>query len=245
MNEGNERNEGNKGNDGNEESEGRDGEDGEAPDGSPGRRARYQSRLDEINAKVMQLFSLVGEGLAAATDALLSGDREIAAALMDREDLTDGLYRDAEDLVNHEIAVESPFSPDLRFLLSVLRVVPELERSHDLVTHIASRANGRLREDLSPRTRGLIAQMGSLGVEMWQAAGDAWFERDGETAARLDHRDDELDSLHATLVAELASGRTAVPVAMDMALVARYYERLGDHAVNVARRVRYLAGAEC
>jgi hypothetical protein len=56
-------------------------------------------------------------------------------------------------------------------------------------------------------------------------------------------RGDEMDDLHASLTAELASGRMTLPVTMEMTLVARLYERLGAHAVNVARRVIYLAGS--
>ncbi len=67
-------------------------------------------------------------------------------------------------------------------------------------------------------------------------------QRDPTAAEALDDRDDDLDSLHAALTAELASGTMSLPVTMDMTLVARYYERLGDHAVNIARRVVYLAG---
>jgi phosphate transport system protein len=207
-------------------------------------RQRYHRQLDEINDKMVQLFALVGEGIAAATEALLCGDREAARLVVERDDLIDSLYLDVEHLVNHELALQSPVAGDLRFLLSVLRIVPELERSHDLVEHIARRAVPGLAEDLSPRTRGLIAQMGSLGVEMWHGATDAWFERDPHAHKRLDDRDEEMDDLHANLTAELASGRTQVPVAMDMALVARFYERLGDHAVNVANRIRYLAGED-
>ena len=59
----------------------------------------------------------------------------------------------------------------------------------------------------------------------------------------LDERDDEMDELHTSLTAELASGAMTLPVTMEMTLVARFYERLGDHAVNVARRVIYLAGS--
>jgi phosphate transport system protein len=58
----------------------------------------------------------------------------------------------------------------------------------------------------------------------------------------LEERDDEMDEMHAALMAELASGRMTVPVTMEMTLVARFYERLADHAVNIARRVIYLAG---
>jgi phosphate uptake regulator len=59
----------------------------------------------------------------------------------------------------------------------------------------------------------------------------------------LNERHDEVSDLHASLIAELASGRMTLPVTMDMTLVARCYQRLGDHAVNIARRVTYLAGS--
>jgi phosphate transport system protein len=211
-------------------------------DGSDELRRNYHRHLDEINGKVVQLFALVGEGLAAATDAILAGDREIARALVERDDLIDSLYRDVERLVNKELARQAPVAADLRFMLSVLRIVPELERSHDLVEHIARRAVRGLGDELTPRTRGLIEQMGEVGVEMWRAAADAWFERDADAYIRMKDRDEEMDDLHTNLMSELASGKTSLPLALDMALVARFYERLGDHAVNIAHRVRYLAG---
>jgi phosphate transport system protein len=205
-------------------------------------RLRYHQQLDIIEGKVIQLFALVAEGLVAATEALLSGDTEVARLLTEREDLIDNLYRETETLVNSQMALQSPAAGDLRFLLSVLRIVPELERSHDLVEHIAHRARHTLREELTPRARGLVEQMGTIGAEMWRQAADSWYERDGRAGALLSVRDEEVDELHAALTAELGSGRMSLPVAMDMALVARFYERLGDHAVNIARRVEYLAG---
>ena len=84
--------------------------------------------------------------------------------------------------------------------------------------------------------------MGSVGTDMWRCTADAFAERDPVAAGHLPERDDEMDELHSALTAELASGRMALPVAMEMALVARFFERLGDHAVNIARRVVYLAG---
>ena len=84
--------------------------------------------------------------------------------------------------------------------------------------------------------------MGDLATEMWRQAADAWYERDREAAAALAERDEGMDELHGSLTAELAAGQISVPVAMEMALVARDYERLGAHAVNIARRVVYLAG---
>ncbi len=72
---------------------------------------------------------------------------------------------------------------------------------------------------------------------------DSWYQRDRSAASTLRERDDEMDQLYAGLMAELASGRLALPVTMEMTLVARLYERIGAHAVNIARRVVYLAGS--
>jgi phosphate uptake regulator len=123
------------------------------------------------------------------------------------------------------------------------RITPELERSHDLVCHIASRAGQIPGAELSPRCRELVERMDEVACRMWRQAADCWCQRDGFTAPALDEVDDELDKVHASLMAELASGTMALPATMEMTLVARFYERLGDHAVNIARRVIYLAGS--
>ncbi|MBV9381353.1 MAG: phosphate signaling complex protein PhoU [Streptosporangiaceae bacterium] len=205
-------------------------------------RQEFQRDLEAIEAKVIELFAMVAEDLPRATDALLSGDNEVLRVLIEREQVIDALYPEIEQLVNREILLQAPVASDLRFLLSVLRIVPELERSHDLVIQIASRANHILSEDLSPRTRGLVERMGSLVSGMWRQAADSWYQRDRSAADSLTERDDEMDELRASLIAELATGRMELPVTMDMSLVGHFYERLGAHAVNIGRRVVYLAG---
>jgi len=206
-------------------------------------RQEFQRELDAIEAKVIELFAMVAEDLPAATQALLSGSSEVLDKLIEREQVIDALYREIEALVNREILLQAPVASDLRLLLSVLRIVPELERSHDLVVQVASRANHILGEDLSPRCRGIIERMGRLASDMWRQAVDSWYQRDRSVAAALDARDEDMDELYASLIAELASGRMTLPVTMEMTLVARFYERLADHAVNIARRVVYLAGS--
>src|SRR6266700_770189 len=173
-----------------------------------GHRQEFERELGAIEAKVIELFAMVAEDLPGATQALLTGNNDVVKTLTEREQAIDALYPEIEAMANREILLQAPVASDLRFLLSVLRIVPELERSHDLVVHIAASASHFLGVDLSPRARGLVERM---------------------------------DELHASLIAELASGGTAVPIAMEMALVARDYERLGAHAVNIARRVVYLA----
>jgi phosphate transport system protein len=208
-----------------------------------GNRQEFHRDLETIEAKVIELFAMVAEDLPGATNALLTGSTDVIQVLTEREHAIDSLYLEIEDLANREILLQAPVASDLRFLLSVLRIVPELERTHDLVMQIASRANHVLGADLSLRSRGLAERMGNLASEMWQAAADSWYQRDRSAAAALDVRDDEMDELYASLTAELAAGGMALPVTMEMALVAHFYKRLGDHAVNIARRVVYLAGS--
>lgn len=207
-------------------------------------RTAFHRHMEEIDGRVIHLLALVAEGLAAATEALLSGDVDMAKELVARDKLIDELYLDVERLVQQQLVLQSPMAADLRYLLSVLRIVPELERSHDLAEHIARRATRGLTGDLTPRVRGLIEQMGRVGVDMWRATADAFAERDADAANRLNDRDDELDDLHVSITAELVSGSLPIPVVLEMALVARFFERLGDHAVNVARRVRFIARGE-
>src|SRR6185437_5101286 len=126
----------------------------------------------------------------------------------------------------------------------VLRVVPELERSHHLIVEIASRADRVSKDDLSARSREIVEQMGNVVTSMWRQAVDSWYQRDRSVAAVLSQRDDDMGDLHAQLIAELSAGRMPLSVTVEMTLVARFYKRLGDHALNVAQRVIYLAGLQ-
>ena len=205
-------------------------------------RQEFEHELEAIEAQVIELFAMVAGDLPVATEALLSGNRDAVRVLAERDQAIDALYPKIENLADRGLVLQAPVASDLRFLVSVLRVVPELERSHDLIVNIARRASHILSEDLSPRSRGLIEQMGSVSSDMWRQTVDCWSQRDRSAAAALAERDDEMDELYASMMAELGSGRMTLPVTMEMTLVARFYERLADHAVNIARRVVYLAG---
>jgi phosphate transport system protein len=205
-------------------------------------RQDFERDLEAIEAKIIELFAIVAEDIPEATKALLTGNNEDMQRLLDRDRVISALYPETEELANREILLQAPVADDLRFLLSVLRVLTEFELSHDLVIQIASRGNHFLSEDLSPRTRGIVERMGAVAADMWREAADCWYQRDAAAALAVAERDDEMDQLYSSLIAELASGRMALPVTMEMTLVARFYERLGDHAVTIARRVVYLAG---
>lgn len=204
-------------------------------------RKRFHQQLEDIDTKVVRLFALVTESVAAATDALLGGDAEAARQLAGRDTLVDRLEDDLERLAERELFMQQPMAGDLRYLISVLRVVPELERSGDLATHIAQRATTDLASRLTPTVRGQLDRMGTTCVRMWQAAADAWVERDAGAVEVIDAMDDEIDALAAQLTAELESGAVGLTESMQTTLLCRFYERLGDHAVHITERIRYLS----
>jgi phosphate transport system protein len=207
-----------------------------------GNRGEFHKELEAIEAKVIELFAMVAEDLPKATQALLTGDGEIVSVLAQREEIIDALYPEIEKLVNRAILLQAPAADDFRFLLSVLRITPELERSHDLVMQIATRANHSLSEDITTRSRRIVERLGQLVSRMWRQAADSWYNRDRSAVDVLSERDEEMDELTTSLIAELAAGQMSLPVAMEMRQVAWFYERLAAHAVNIARRVVYLAG---
>jgi phosphate transport system protein len=191
------------------------------------------------------MFAHVPERLDAASRAFLCGDREAARRVVESDPSIDALQTDIEVLVQDEL-VRQPLTPDdLRYLVTVLRIVPELERSADLVEHIALRTQHALTGPLSPKARRLIEQMSALAVEMWCDAASAFERRDAGAVVALRALDDQIDDLHVQLTAELADGELGPSVAIELGLVARFFERLGDHAVNVTARLAYIdAGNE-
>jgi phosphate transport system protein len=203
--------------------------------------ARVYEALQQIDRKVLQLFALVGEGMSGATDSLLSGDREAAKLLAERDQEVDNLYHDIEEMTLEQLTVAGITSPeDLRFLVTVIRMLPDLERNGDLAEHVARRAARGLGTELTARSRGLVERMGEVAVHMWRATTDAYAERHASAAALVDTLDDEMDDLHVSLTVEVVAGTMPLPVAVELAMVARFYERFGDHAVNLARRVAVL-----
>jgi phosphate transport system protein len=205
-------------------------------------RGEFDRSLEVIEAKVIELFAMITEGLPRTVQALLGADSE-ALVLAGRERLIDALYLEVESLASREILLQAPVAVDLRFLLSVLRVTPELERSHDLITQVADRTGlAAPGGGLTPRARVLAVRMGDLAATMWRQAADAWYHRDHSAAVGLTERGQQMNALRATLAAELAAGQETVQAAMEMTLVAHCYQRLGAHALNIARRVTYLAG---
>jgi phosphate transport system protein len=200
-------------------------------------RKGFSSTLDTVDEKVNQLFAMVTESLVAATDSFLAADREEARTIAGRDELIDVLEKEIEQLVERTMLFQAPVASDFYRLLTALRIVPELERSGDLAEHIASRAAAGLATDLSPAARGIIEQLGTQIAGMWRAAADAWADHDGGAADAIAEADEVVNDLHQRLWDELETTDLPNRTLMEMALVARFYERLGDHAKHIARRV--------
>ena len=193
--------------------------------------------LPELRPRTVRVFALVGEAMTEATHALLAGDRELAKRVVEQDIIIDELVDEIVASAETEL-LENP-SLDLesrRTLLTLLRILPEVERNGDLAEHIARRAARGLGTEMSPRSRGLIERMGEVASTIWREATDVIIDGKLEATGAIEDIDDELDDLHVSLTAELTSGSMALPVAVELALLARFYERFGDHCVNLARR---------
>ncbi len=191
----------------------------------------------DMMQKVVHIFALVGESIVEATHALLAGDRELAKHVVEQDVIIDGLVDSLIAQVETLLVDGQGLSNDSRAsLLTLLRVLPEVERNGDLAEHIARRAARGMGAEMSPRSRGLVERMGEVASMIWREATDVILDGKVEAAGAIEDIDDELDDLHVTLTAELTSGSMSVPVAVELALLARFYERFGDHCVNLARR---------
>jgi phosphate transport system protein len=201
--------------------------------------------LPELHQEIVQVFALVGEAIAGATHALLANDRELAKRIVEQDvtidNLVNAMVAKAEQKLLHE---PSPSPESRRTLLTLLRILPEVERNGDLAEHVARRAARGLGSEMSPRSRGLVERMGEVATMIWREATDIIIDGKLEMIGAIEDIDDELDDLHVSLTAELTSGSMALPVAVELALLARFYERFGDHCVNLARRQIGLDGAD-
>jgi phosphate transport system protein len=192
-----------------------------------------------IDRSVIQLFALVSEGLAQATHALLAGERDTALEVIERERRVDSLVGEVEAMVWAEIEGTGS-GGDLRHLVGLLLILPELERSADLAEHIAQRAVKGLGWQMSPLSRGIVQRMTEVALEMWGSVAGLFMDR-SSSGVDLGEDDEEIDLLHDRLTAEIALGEMPAQVANQVTLLARFYERLGDHAVNLSRRIVLLS----
>ena len=142
------------------------------------------------------------------------------------------------------LAQQQPMAADLRMLVTVLRVIHEIERIGDLMGKVAKATRRLYPNEIDPRMRGLIDRMRDQASAQLRLAVEAFADRDVARAAALADMDDVMDELQKELFQAIFSVRSpddsTLQLAVQMALVGRYYERAGDHAANVADRVTFM-----
>jgi phosphate transport system protein len=184
-------------------------------------------------SEVVRLFALVREALARATWSLLNDDVDLAQQVVVGDDAVDVEAGAAESRLWEELRTKS--AAETRRVVTLLLLVSELERSADLAAHVAERAVDGLGRQMGPVGRGIVQRMFEVASDMWASAAELL--ADASRPADLHETDEELDILRDRLMKEAATGGTEPSLAGQMTLLARFYERLGDHAVNISRRL--------
>ncbi len=211
-------------------------------------RDSFHKELESLDQEIVRLGTLVEQSTQMATTALIECDKELAERVRAGDDEIDALFLDIEKRSLRLLAQQAPVAGDLRLVVAILRVLTDLERSGDLAHSIAKAA---LAEDFcQPQlkaVRALVADLGRAAAKLMGAAVDAWAAKDERLAADLALQDDVLDDLQSRLLEGLMQlkGDENLGPAIRLAMVGRWLERIGDHAVNLGERLRYfLTGDE-
>lgn len=207
-------------------------------------RSQLDERLDQIEDRLVQMMEYVAESIALVTSAVLEADVAAADRLILGDDHLDLLSTEVEEGCVATLVREAPVATDLRFVIAAMHANADIERSGDLVVNIA-KAVGRM-QGATPddRIRELIAQMSVQAQELIRRAIAAFQTRDAELAMSTIELDDVLDDLHSRFIQYVLQEARKAGLdpqhALQLALIGRFYERIGDHAENVGERVRYI-----
>ena len=210
-------------------------------------RDQYYDQLDAIADHLVAMNTAVRTAVLEATDALLNANAAAAESVITGDRAVDHDRELIEAQSLDLLATQQPVATDLRQLVATLRMVADLERMGDLSVHIAKVARMRMPASAVPDDlRPTIQRMADVAVAMIESGSRIISERDVEAAHQLEREDDEMDRLRRELFRILLTDDWdhGIEPAVDIALLGRYYERIGDHAVSMARRVVYLVTGE-
>jgi phosphate transport system protein len=206
-------------------------------------RDQYQQQLDAVLDELVTMTGDVRDSLKKATSALLTADVAAAEEVISGDLAIDQARERIEEDSFDILARQNPVAGDLRTLVASLRMVTDLERMGDLSVHVAKIARLRYPEGAVPEPlRETITAMADTADEMIGSAAEIVANRDVDAALELEQADDHMDKLRTSMFRTLLgeNWEHGVEPAVDMALIGRYYERIGDHAVTLARRIVYL-----
>jgi phosphate transport system protein len=207
-------------------------------------RRSYHHDLDQARNELALLAARVVELIPRGTAVLLDGDLEGADLIIRGDAEIDARAVVVEEQCIQIMALQSPVASDLRQVLALFKMIAEIERSADLVANICKAARRIYGHELDPKLRGLIARMGEQAQALYVAAIEALQQGDAAKAAAINDMDAYLDALHKQFIQAIfeshALGHIDLQVGVQLAMVARFYERIGDHAVNMGERVLFM-----
>ena len=206
-------------------------------------RDAYYDQLDSIVDDLVSIAGQVQHAVREASAALLTADVDRAERVISGDAEIDLARERVEERSFELLALQQPVAGDLRMLVAALRMVGELERMGDLCVHVAKVARLRVPEVAVPdELRPTIERMASVAESMVGAVAKVIADRDVEAARALEASDEEMDKLRRSSFRMMLDDSWAhgVEAAVDLALLGRYYERIADHAVSLARRVVFL-----
>jgi phosphate transport system protein len=210
-------------------------------------RDAYFDQLDTIVDDLVAMTHDVRDAVARATKALLTADAEIAEQVISDDAAIDALRERIENESFELLALQQPVASDLRMLVAALRMVADLERMGDLSVHVAKVARLRVPQVAVPRELvPTIERMAHVAEKMVGTVAGVIADRDVHGALQMEEDDEEMDQLRSSSFRLMLSDSWphGVEPAVDIALLGRYYERIADHAVSLARRVVYLVTGE-
>ena len=207
-------------------------------------REVFQQELREVQDRLVEISSLVTDSIENAVTAFNDSNVALAETVIQDDTKIDMLAAELDEHAIQILARQAPVARDLRIVVSALRISASLERMGDIAEHIAQLARYRFPDKVVPKSlRPTFAEMGRLDVEVARKLTELLRTEDTRLAEEIRDEDDKIDALHLSVfdkvLGETWKGGAAETV--DATLASRYHERFGDHAVSIAKKVRYLA----
>ena len=206
----------------------------------------FQEELEVLQERLLAMGGFAEERVREAVRALASRDAALADAVLAGDEPINDLHVEIDDRCFKLLALHQPMAADLRTIVAATKINTDLERVGDLAVNIAEAAKRYL---LHPPVKPLIdiPRMGEIAQRMLRDALDAFVRRDVTLAESVLAADDELDALKSQIFRELLTymiqDPTTIEPALDLVLVSRHLERIGDHATNIAEDVIFLVSA--
>jgi phosphate transport system protein len=206
-------------------------------------RAIFDQELAQVGNDLLQMSKHVADAIDNASKALTTGDLELAEKVIEADAKVDELERVLDERCIMLLARQQPVATDLRIIVSSLRMSSSIERMGDLARHIAQVVRLRYPEATLPESaKHVFSDLSTAAIKVANDIVELLETHDLQLASAVERDDDVLDQLHTETfkitLAESWQGTTAQTV--DITLLARFFERFGDHAVSVARRITYL-----